>query len=387
MNVQQICAYFILKNKYISYFCGGILNLLLHNVDYVGQKAVVSESIVDMSSSFPLCVNPVISGQETVCRRANQCLYNEVVNCVGVLADAVKIDFDKVIYGYGQDGQPYSSFWTDSSGITLVKKINVVLLAMIPSLENERQPKICLSKPWHSFSVGTYFVHIPSKDTDLCYAVYVPCFAHNTFSIEYVDKEKALCVYKRTEQEMRALFVSILYGLIDHAHEAIADGVVPYVWGGCSYITPNNKQDFFYTDGAWHRPSENQTYNGYDCSGLIWRIAQCVGISFPWKVSKMIVQHCPIVDEYSQLKEGDIIWFEGHVMVVADIEKSLLIEAAGYSAGYGCVHCVSLEQRFADIKTYEDLINAYSNKRPVGLLNAQGYKTKEVYVKLLKLIP
>ncbi|RTL07177.1 hypothetical protein EKK58_03305 [Candidatus Dependentiae bacterium] len=387
MHFQSTLLLSSLKNKYISYLIGGLLNFVAHNVDYINQKAVISKPVVDMSSSYPACQKSPISGQETLCRRANQGLYNETVTSLHVVADAVKINVDKVIYGFDDNGQPYSTFWTLVDGITLLKKINPVLIGMIPCLENEYQSKLFLSEPWNGFSVGTYFVRIPQKDIQTQYAVYIPYFADNTFSIAYIEKEKALCIEQRSDQQKRGLFVALLHRLIVYAASEDASSVVPYVWGGCSFSTPNDKNDFFYAQGCWHRPSQGETYQGYDCSGLIWRMAQGAGIPFVWKVSKLIGQYCRPVDENNMLEEGDIIWFEGHTMVVASIHGNTLIEAAGYSTGYGCVHCIPLSKRFAGINTYQDLYNAYLNKQPIGLLDAQGNEFKQVSVKLLKLMP
>lgn len=387
MTIQQVCILSALKNKYVSYLFGGLLNFFVHNVEYINQKAVISKPVIDMSSSYPVCKNSPIAGQETICRRANQGLYNEVVTSVNVFADAVKINIDKVIYGFEDKNQPYSTFWTLVDGVTLLKRINPVLIGMIPCLENEYQPKLFLREPWDSFSVGTYFVRIPNKDTQHQYAVYIPYFRSNTFGIAYIEKDKALCVEQRSEQEKRAVFVALLYRLIEYASSQNSAGVVPYVWGGCSFVASNNKNDFFYAQGCWHRSCQGDTYQGYDCSGLIWRLAQCAGIPFPWKVSKLIGQRCRLIDDANLLEEGDIIWFEGHTMIVASIEDNTIIEAAGYTSGYGCVHCISLKKRFAGINTYQELINAYFNKEPVSLLDAQGKELKKVHIKLLKLMP
>jgi hypothetical protein len=387
MNVAQLFAFFAAKNNYTAYILTGLLNFCAHNVEYAGQKAVISKPVVDMSSSFPLCYHSPACGQKNPCRRANQGLYNEVVNCIAVVADAVNIDYKKVIYGHDDEGNNYSTMWTAQDGLILLKNVDPCLHSMIPCMQKGDQPKLFLTEPWHNFSVGSYFVRIPTKDTDSHYAIFLPHFSENTFSIEYIEKEHALCVEPRTEQEARIVFVSLLYKLIEYAKNTLSDGVVPYVWGGCSFITANKKDDFLYEAGEWHRPCYESVYTGYDCSGLVWRLAQCAGINFPWKVSKMMAIHCRPIIENEILELGDIIWFEGHVMIVADIEHNTLIEAAGYNNGYGAVHCISLADRFGGITTYHDLINSYINQSPVSLLAADGHEVKKVIINLLKLTP
>ncbi|HTM05740.1 MAG TPA: NlpC/P60 family protein [Patescibacteria group bacterium] len=387
MNIAQLFAFFAAKNHYASYIFGGLLNFCTHNVEYIGQKAVVTKPVVDMSSSFPLCYNPPALGGEVQCRRANQALYNETVDCIAVIADAVKIDYQKGIYGHDENGNNYSTMWIPQDGLALLKNIDPILLPMIPCMKKLDQPKLFLTTPWHNFSVGSYFVRIPTKDTDSHYAIFLPNFIKKTFTIEYIPQEQALCVDYRKERDARSLFVALLHKLIEYAAEKIEDGVIPYVWGGSSFITANKKDDFLYTAGAWHRPCYGQIYTGYDCSGLIWRLAQCAGIPFPWKVSKMMALHCRPINENEILEIGDIIWFEGHVMVVADIEKNILIEAAGYKNGYGQVQLMYLNERFQGVISYTDLIHAYKNECPISLLAADGSEIKKVVIILLKLTP
>jgi hypothetical protein len=387
MNIAQLFAFFAAKNNYLPYIFTGLFNFCAHNIEYAGQMAVISKPVIDMSSSFPYCDHLPASGKEKICRRANQGLYNEVVELIWIVANTVNIDYKKVIYGHDEEGNNYSTMWTAQDGLTLLKNIDPFLRSMIPCMQKIDQPKLFLTAPWHGFSVGSYFVRIPKKDTDMQYAIFLPNFAENTFSIEYINKEHALCVQPRTEEEARLLFVALLYNLIEQAEYAQSNGIIPYVWGGCSFITTNKKDDFLYEAGAWHRPCSGSVYTGYDCSGLIWRLAQCAGIEFPWKVSKMMAEHCRPIRDEEIVEIGDIIWFEGHVMVVADIENNRLIEAAGYSSGYGAVHCIPLAKRFGGIETYADLIDAYLNEYPVSLLNANGYESKKVIIKLLKLTP
>ena len=388
MNIAQIFAFFAAKNHYVSYIFTGLLNFCTHNLEYIGQKAVVIKPVVDMSSSFPLCYNPSASGGEEQCRRANQALYNETVNCIAVIADAVKIDYQIGIYGHDENGNNYSTMWIPQDGLALLKNIDPILLPMIPYIQKLDQPKLFLTTPWYNFSVGSYFVRIPTKDTDSHYAIFLPNFIKNTFAIEYIPKDQALLyVDHRKEKDARSLFVALLHKLIECAAEKLEDGVIPYVWGGSSFITSNKKDDFLYTAGAWHRPCCEQIYAGYDCSGLIWRLAQCAGIPFPWKVSKMMAFHCRPINENETLEIGDIIWFEGHVMVVANIENNTLIEAAGYKSGYGKVQRIDLNKRFEGITSYTDLMHAYKSEHPVNLLAADGREIKKVVIKLLKLTP
>jgi hypothetical protein len=371
-----------------SYVFTALLNIFVQNAEYKDAKAVITKPVVDMSSSYPLCYQPPISGQDVVCRRANQGLYNELVECKGIVANAVKFDYERVMYGCDPvTGTPYSTMWADVHGLKLIKEVDSFLLPMIPDMQKQEQKKLCLRLPWHQFSVGTCFVRVSTSDIDDSYAVYVPAFQEHTYAIAYIPVSCCLLVEQRSLDQARALFVELLFGLIAYAQQVQSYGVVPYVWGGCSFVTPNDRNDFILDNGVWDRPCVSDVYSGYDCSGLIWRLAQCAGIPFIWKVTKIMQESCRPVTPDDPLQEGDIIWFAGHTMVVADLERNLLIEAAGYQSGYGCVCCMALQDRFAGIHTYDDLLHAYYNQQPIELLNNDGKVAKKIVIKLLKLTP
>ena len=46
------------------------------------------------------------------------------------------------------------------------------------------------------------------------------------------------------------------------------------------------------------------------------------------------------------LEEGDLIWYNGHVMIVSDIKKNRLLRHAGYESGWGKVHEIALDKVF-----------------------------------------
>ncbi|MBY0109650.1 MAG: C40 family peptidase [Candidatus Babeliaceae bacterium] len=112
--------------------------------------------------------------------------------------------------------------------------------------------------------------------------------------------------------------------LIDRISQNEADNVIPYVWGGSSFLEPYQQGCFYTKDGVWHRQGKNDPYTGYDCSEFIMRMAKIVGINFPWKTTTSIQHGLAQFTSKDILQAGDIIWVEGHTMIISDIEMKLL---------------------------------------------------------------
>lgn len=370
----------------ITALCVGLLRLVTDSIDYANTKAVIVKPVIDMSSHFPFCYNAPIAGQDISCRRANQGLFGELVDCCYGFAEAVKIDYNRCVYGFDEHtGQPYSTMWVKKNAIKPLRDLSPSLMKAIPDLR-KNQKNLVLITPWNGFSVGTRFVRMADYDTQETYACYIPQFELQKTSIEYINKADAVLVEKRDEQTTRALFLGILRHLMQHAAAQKEDGIVAYVWGGCSYIEAHEKSDYWLDSDVWHRHKQTETYTGYDCSGLVWRIAQTAGIAFPWKVSKLIGSEGKKVATYQKLQNGDIIWVQGHVMIVSDIENSKLIEAAGYHGGRGYVYECSLHERFAGITTYQQLFERFLNNEPVQIMNAAGIVQQTSNIRFISLV-
>jgi hypothetical protein len=152
-------------------------------------------------------------------------------------------------------------------------------------------------------------------------------------------------------------------------------------------LQPYKKNNFYQKDGVWHRDGENDPYTGYDCSEFIMRMAHIAGIDFPWKTTSAIRHGQRKLTPSDALEEGDIIWVQGHVMVVSTIERNEIIEPRGYGAGYGCVHRIKLNQAFEGITSYDDLIKRYYAEEPIMFKHKNGAPLKPAKAfQLLKLI-
>jgi hypothetical protein len=186
---------------------------------------------------------------------------------------------------------------------------------------------------------------------------------------------------------LRRLLVKTMNDLIDRVAQTGIDRVIPFVWGGSSFVFSSCQSDFYQEDGVWRRKGEQGLYTGYDCSEFVMRMAQIVGISFPWKTSAAIQSSKRAFTRYDVVQEGDLIWIPGHVMVISNVERNELIESRSYSSGYGCVHRSTLSECFEGVETYEELLACYYEHKTIRLKNKQKVLLEKTYLfKLLKLM-
>ncbi len=353
------------------------------------EIAVIINPIADMHNSFPAPDNVLpASPQTNKCHRAHQGLFNELVSIIEEREDQAKIAFPNIVYGFDAvTQQPLNTFWIHKRYIIPLNNLAENLLQTIPSPQYANGQTVVLIYPWRQFSVGTRFKRTPQHDSQSHYAIVRADYSSQREIVDFIPHEDAIPEIKQDSQSARRLFLQIINNLIDRVAAGGTDNVVPYVWGGSSFAQPYSKLDFYLQDGVWHRNGKHDPYTGYDCSEFVLRMAQIAGIHFPWKTTKVIGQSLRSLNNQDQLEEGDLIWVEGHVMIVSDIEQNEIIEMCGYSSGYGCLHRIQLKNRFAEITTYADLLEYYHKNKPITFKNKQGVPVqKSNAVKLLKLV-
>ena len=334
--------------------------------------AVINESVVDMSSSFPPPEFPGASPEVNACRRAHQGLYNEVLSCKEELYDCVCLTFPAIVYGLEDDLQtPRNTFWMHKKYLTWLKDVHPDIINALPPAEYGTKPTIVLIYPWNGFSIGTRFVCNVDKCTASEFAIIRPDFVNNTVIEEYIPRAHALYETRQDPAEARKLFVQLINDLVDRVSESEGHEVIPYIWGGGSFITPY-KDEFYQADGVWQRDGKNDPYSGYDCSELVMRMAKIAGLYFCWKTTTVMQQALPPITSANQLEEGDLIWVKGHVVIVSNIERNEIIESRSYSSGFGCVHRLKLSQLFDGVETYADLLTRCLANETVTFVNAQG---------------
>lgn len=356
--------------------------------DLVGQplqNIYPDQSIDQAYAQLPLCGGTIKN--DLNCLRIHQLLFNEMVEIIAEKNDEIMVRIPHLFYLTPNDTQRHDTYWMLKKAVTplpLLNQHNIPLntfpinysYAYPAQLSN--QNLIVLVEPWYdkitrmTFSAGTQFVaaaHSMNHD-HVCIKRYNPLLRINQI-VPIPKKLTFTSSYPQKPQQCIDLFLSILHRWIQ-----TNEGDVSYVLGGCSFTHRsnrpfahktniyNNKHLSFYT-----RRYDTSPKNGYDCSGLIAKSAQLAGIPYFFKNTFTVAQCLTEIRSNTSLHDGDIIWIPGHVMVVSNIKKNLLIEARSYQHGYGIVHEIALNKVFKNINTYQDLLDCYFNKKELTRLD------------------
>lgn len=299
------------------------------------------------------------------CPRVHQALFNEVGIMREEKGEEVRIEFPHLCY-VGADKEMHSDFWLQRDCVHAVNDMTQEMRKALPEPVLTKSPTatVALILPWEDeeskivYSAGTRFVHNPPADTAEHFSIFLLNYEKNVVQEVAIPRAIALPEEPRSLDSSKKLLIEILRLWIAHGK-----GVIPYVWGGCSYCTRFPDKEFFLQEvkrgaeelSSWQRPGTRGVRTGFDCSGLVLRVAQLVGLTYVSKNTTTIGIMGTDVPDNEPLQQGDLMLVRGHVMVVSDIEKGQFIDAASYSSGYGCLRECSLGDAFAEVDTYEDM--------------------------------
>jgi hypothetical protein len=382
--------------------------VVIHPVaDLIGQpiqSLFNNQSVQSAYNQIPLYSQDITNNQ--ACARLHQVLFNEIVEIVETRGQEVCVKIPNMFYITHNSKEPHAKYWMHKSALiplhTLHRKN--IDISTFPKPIAYRSNNVTLSNkntitlkaPFYdpitkkTYSAGTRFVCTdkPTKKTTI--AVHIFDTASNTCKQTYVPKK--ICVFSpHTKQESRQTFVQILK---EWAHQKDKKSI-PYVWGGCSFITTYNTNKAieltqkhnggkltFYTI-----PNNKDTIKtGLDCTGMVARAAQIADIPYFFKNSTTVAHHLYQSHNNEQVKIGDILWIPGHVMVVSDVDKNKIIEARAYEHGYGKVQEIPLHEQFKNMHTFQDLAHAIQNKKAIERFDKQKNIVKKINdMKILKL--
>lgn len=404
-KITSIIALFIILALNVSIFSQqkAVINVAV--ADLVGQQAAIinpHNSAEKTYKNLPVCAGEIKSS--VACPRLHQLLYNDIIEIITTTTNEVCIRIPQAYCMTSPTSQQHNTYWTLRKNITLLNDI----AAQNISIEHIPQPidfsdknnqalnctkVITLIEPHHdtttklSFSVGTRFVIAPNKrkKKNNTATVFVIDFSRMKEHIITIPFHKCMMIdCTKPNNERIADFVTLLK---KWAHTK--NGHIPYVWGGTSFIKPvhtnfkeitstghNGDFSFYEYEKDMQTPK-----NGFDCSGVILRAAQICSITYFCKNTTTIAQCLQPLQQGAQLKNGDLILIRGHVMIVSDTAKNLLIEARSYGHGYGKLHEVPLNHVFDGMQTYDDLVNAYSTKQIVKRKDKDG-KVRDTFSNL-----
>lgn len=336
------------------------------------------------------------------CPRLHQALFNEVVELIETRGQEALIRIPNLFYQTITNSNPQSDYWTLRKNLITMNDLKKqgIKSSFFPkpieytcsNLEVCSNRVATLSYPFtndatkQTFSAGTRFVKTDKQNSKDNVSVYL--YDNNQKKIDTVDipKEYIYPHHDLSPEEKIKNFVTLLRNWTKSM------GTIPYVWGGCS-ITHAHPTNQFHEEKSYYnmqqtahvvRPVKMAYKGGSDCSGLIARAAQIVGIPYFYKNSYTIANKLSPLQSTESLQEGDIIWLAGHVIVVAS--KTTIIEARHYEHGYGKIHEIPLSEQFKGITSTKDLERAFFQHTPLYRLNSAG-KQMETHknFKLLKL--
>lgn len=306
------------------------------------------------------------------CPRLHQLLFNETVEVIGQKNHQVCITIPNVFIDNGTK-QPHCTYWTLASSIIPYSELSHAHIptSIIPEpISFKKIPYhwhtnsiVTLIAPWYdhqttlTYSAGTRFVCAPQDQQTV--EDYLTAYAidntKKSASIIHIPKQKALiCDINMNTQEKKRLFITLLKKWAHEYH-------IPYVWGGCSIIDYEDQEK-----------NKKNPKGGIDCSGLIARAAQIAGLPYHYKNSSTIAKKLPQLTVAQSIEPGDIIWIPGHVMVITNIKKNMLIEARSYEHGYGYVQEIPLHKVFNHIYSYEDLIKKIQKGETIHRIDSTG---------------
>lgn len=189
---------------------------------------------------------------------------------------------------------------------------------------------------------------------------------------------KELCAKNSDNQESQDKRQEFLEIVKNWAN--IKDGFIPYVWGGCSFIQicKNEKITKEQELPVFTRPEFN--YNplpGLDCSGLVARAAQICNIPYYYKNTFTAKNYLNKIEHLQNLQNGDLIIYNGHIVIISDIKNNKIIEARTNEYGAGKVQEICLDKIFANTKTFEDLFKAKNSGIKIERIDTKG-QTSEI---------
>jgi hypothetical protein len=364
--------------------------------DLIGQQIttlIPNAPAEQLYKNIPVCTGEIKSS--IACPRLHQLLYNDIVDVLKIVGDEAYIRITHGYYLIPSSQQPQNTYWIHKKNLILFDDLTVhnISTEYIPATIDFSDSTnaafncsniITLTEPHHdsllriTFSAGTRFIKTSTPPKKRASAIEVFTIDYEKMRLHKIKIPMQKCVVcdsTKAPGERIADFVTLLK---KWAH--LKNGHIPYVWGGTSFIKPvhtnfkeitktghNGDYSFYEYEKDIQTPK-----NGFDCSGVILRAAQICGIPYFCKNTTTIGQCLKPLQPENSLKNGDLILIKGHVMIVSDVAKNLLIEARSYGHGYGKLHEIPLNQVFDGIETYKDLCDTYYEKKAIKRKDKNG---------------
>ena len=363
--------------------------------DLLGQQ--ITTLIPDIPAeqlyaSIPICAGEIKSS--IACPRLHQLLYNDTVDVLKIVGDEA---FIRIYHSYYliPSQESCSTYWTLKKNLIFLndieaKSISIESIPPIIDFSDKNHTAlhcinvITLTEPHYdstlhmTFSAGTRFIKTSSFCKKRASNFEVFAINYEKMKLHTMKIPCFKCIITNNTKTNRELITDFITLLKKWSHQK--KGSIPYVWGGTSFIKPmqthfreitktghNGDYSFYEYEKDTQSPK-----NGFDCSGVVLRAAQIAGIPYFCKNTTTIAQCLKPLEPEQSLQEGDLILIKGHVMIVSDISKNLLIEARSYGHGYGKLHEIPIGLVFEEVETYQDLCTIYFEKKAIKRKDNEG---------------
>jgi len=344
-------------------------------------------------------MNLPLYAEGACCPRVHQALYNEVVKIVDETECEYCVEIANTYFVSEKNKNPQTRYWTLKKNCTMlddeIKKYIPTPISYKKPETKTTKPTIVLTQPWHDnmsgncFSVGTRFIYCPRySDNEIITVILYDFIKQKDITCGIHRSECRVEDKTNSQNNLRTEMIALLRSWIS-GH---CSTVVPYVWGGCSYTERyagsfRQKYDKQTDCCIYVYPKTKRSLKiGFDCSGAILRAAQCVGIPYFCKNSYTASTQLKSINAYRDVEIGDIIWIQGHVIVIADLERNRIIEARGYPHGYGKLQEMPISQAFEGIETIQQLVERLNTKKGLKRLDKKGTVVATIpHYKILKL--
>ncbi len=373
--------------------------------DLIGEPIEAFELEIDTSRSYETL--PLSWGSSTidriVCPRIHQALFGEVVEIIDEQGDEVLVEISNAYYTTRYDTVAHNRYWTLKKYLKPFNRLSQKVKQSIPeplsfktkNSEQVNKGVVVLSEPYYAptldttFSVGTRFVKVQRRNRAAIIRVYAYDVQEDALTILSIPKDMCVEPAKLSAKAKKSLFVQLLRTWAQYDN-----GYIPYVWGGCSYIQRceckpiehRKKSASGYEYGFWDvYDAQTGPCAGFDSSGLVIRAAQLCGIDYFCKNTITAFRTVRSTRLPDTLKEGDILWVPGGLLIVSDIKNNKVITCFGYAAGYGKVQELSLHELFYGIDTFDELLRVVKRGYRLQLLKADGSLSRTI--SSLKIVP
>jgi hypothetical protein len=364
-------------------------------IDCVSQS-----TYFDNKNNYLIPLSPIDKKNADACPRRHQLLFNEIVNILENKSKEVTVEIPNLFFKNQITGKKNNSLLTLKANLIPLEELEKkgLDISKIPkpinynlnNINNRDQKILTLTFPFYDkltkkkYSAGTRFVY-ENFNTELnSYSVFV--FDPITFSIIKTNIPNKISITNEEQDQLSSEEKISNYINLVKKWANFKNGYIPYVWGGCSLKNLCKDKIFEKGNVAYTLPSFiKNPKTGFDCSGLILRATQIYGLPYYFKNSYTAAEELSSLKKDEEIENGDLIYINGHIIIISDIEKNLCVEARDYSQGYGKIQEIELQNIFNGIDSFAKLKQSYLINKSLGRLDINKNIVNNTKIKILKM--